>query len=421
VGRTGFHPAQVINALGPGDHMQVDLLVHLPPSPDGYVAILHIIDVFTGFTILRPLKDEHATTAAQQLFEIFCLIGFPRILQSDNGPQFVSDVHDALCRIAGIEKRLISAYNPRADGKVERSVGTTTTIIKKMLHGTDVNWPLFLPFAQLCFNWKISTLTGSSPFALMFGRSPNEFQNYTDNGQGLPPPRTLSLDEWRAHQERILAVIYPATDERIKRLSANMRKAMNRQRRVLIVPIPAGAVVMLKDVHRKNKFEPKYVGPYSVVRRAQNGAYVLRDATGDILDRHVPLDQLKIVSRKPLSLPNDQSADNIYLVRKIVDHRGQPGNYEYLVDWKGDKQRTWEPERNILDYDCVKDYWEHGKLNTPSQLPPTSSDQGGVPIANAPNNELSSRSHWRRTRAVAGEAFSDRELQLLLQSGGLTS
>ena len=73
----------------------------------------------------------------------------------------------------------------------------------------------------------------------------------------------------------------------------------------------------------------------------------------DILDRHVPADQLKIISRSPKI-----TDDNIYIVRKIVKHRGEPGSYEYLVDWKGYSEQTWEPEANILDRDVVKSYWE---------------------------------------------------------------
>ena len=93
--------------------------------------------------------------------------------------------------------------------------------------------------------------------------------------------------------------------------------------------VPTGATVMIKDVTRENKFEPKYVGPYIIARRARNGAYVLRDVDGDILDRHVPIDQMKIISKTGRSKDR-----NTFSVHKILDHRGSPGSYEYLVQWK---------------------------------------------------------------------------------------
>jgi hypothetical protein len=62
------------------------------------------------------------------------------------------------------------------------------------------------------------------------------------------------------------------------------------------------------------------------------------------------------VSKTPMMVHGQQ--DNVYEVKKIINHRGTPGNYEYLIDWKGYKEKTWEPEANILDYDIVKQYWE---------------------------------------------------------------
>jgi hypothetical protein len=156
--KSGFHPAQFITASGPLHHVQVDTSTHLPESPEGHTALLVCIDVFTGYLILRAVKDTTAVTIAQQLWEIFSILGFPKILQSDNGPEYVSDVIRALLLLTGMEQRLISPYNPRADGKVERAIGVVVMIIKKMLHGTSKHWPLFVPFAQFSYNTKFLLL-----------------------------------------------------------------------------------------------------------------------------------------------------------------------------------------------------------------------------------------------------------------------
>ena len=92
-----------------------------------------------------------------------------------------------------------------------------------------------------------------------------------------------------------------------------------------------------------------------VVRRAKNLGYVLRDVTGDILDRHVPVDQLKVTSVKPRNRDR-----NYYYVEKIVNHRGQPGSYEFLVKWQNfpESENSWEPESSFLGNDSIKKYWE---------------------------------------------------------------
>ena len=351
--KAGYHPATPITATGPGDHMQIDTSVHLPVSPDGYTALLVCVDVYTGFVILRALKQTTAEIVANELWSIFSIIGLPKILQSDNGPEFVNDVLQTLVTITGIERRFISPYNPRADGKVERSIGTVMMIIKKMLHGTSNHWPLFVNFAQLTFNNKVSSLTGSTPFALMFGRTLNPLKDYSTTH--MTP---ISLTDWEQHQHKIASLIYPAITERTKNSKDAFISSLNKQRRQLLPSaFPSGSTVMITDHTRANKFEPKYIGPYIVVRRSRGGAYVLKDMTGDQLDRRVPPDQMKLLHRTARQKDTDEPT---YEVESVIDHRGNPGQYEYFVKWKNynDEHNSWEPAVNFLDDKCIQDYWK---------------------------------------------------------------
>jgi len=363
--KKGFHPAAYITASGPGEHYQIDTSVHLPESPDGYRALLVVIDVFTGFVILKPTKDTTAITIARKLWKIFCIIGWPKILQSDNGSEFVNNILRALVKVTGIEHRFISAYNPRADGKVERSIGTVTMIIKKLLHGTTNHWPLFVPFAQIAFNNKISSLTATSPFVLMFNRSVNDLKDYSTDPDA---PILISLDDWKAFQEKIISLIYPAISERIISGKNKLVQSLNKNRKQLLpTAFPTGSTVMIIDPHRSNKFEPKYIGPYTIVRRSRNGNYVLKDLTptGDILDRHVPADQLKMISKSKRQIDEEQP---LFDVNRIVKHRGEPGFYEYLVDWTGytADEQTWESASSFLDDTVIKKYWSKHLLSTQS-------------------------------------------------------
>ena len=170
-------------------------------------------------------------TVARKLWKIFCLIGWPRILQSDNGREFVNQILQALMKLTGIDHRLISPYNPRADGKVERVIGSTMMIIKKLLHGAQHNWSIYVPFAQVTFNDKIASLTGSSPFSLMFGRGLNLLQDYTTGDQPTP----ISLADWKDHQEKILSIIYPAITDRIKGAKDKLSQILTKHRRVITI------------------------------------------------------------------------------------------------------------------------------------------------------------------------------------------
>jgi transposase InsO family protein len=362
VAKRGFHPSSFVHSRLPWDHIMIDTATNLPESVDGKTVLLVVVDVFTGFVILRALPNKEMETVARELWSIFALLGLPRIIQSDNGTEFVNQVLEALVRLCGIEHRTIAEYNPRADGKVERSVGTALVAIKKRLHGHQRNWSLFVDYAQLSINAKIASLTNSSPFALMFGRALNPMRDYTQD-----PPLEIDLDEWTAHQERISSLILPAINEHVGTVKSKQMQRLDTIRRQLApASLPAGSTVMLKNIYKRTKFDPEYLGPYTIERRARSGTYVLRDGMGDILDRRVPVDQIKMVSRTPLPRNED---DPIFEVNEIVDHRGTPGNYEYLVDWKGYSidDRTWEPEANIIEPKPVSEYW--ARINPPEQRP----------------------------------------------------
>ena len=69
--------------------LQVDLIDMRSVSYGGFNFIMHAKDHFTKFSWLSPLPSKEAKHVAEQLRNIFFTFGPPRILQSDNGKEFV--------------------------------------------------------------------------------------------------------------------------------------------------------------------------------------------------------------------------------------------------------------------------------------------------------------------------------------------
>jgi hypothetical protein len=258
----------------------------------------------------------------------------------------------ALRRVTGMDHRLITPYNPRANGRVERMVGLAKQVLKKMIYGDLWSWNLFVPFLMRVINSRISSLTGSSPLSLMFNRTPRELRDYTA-GDPAPP---VSLDRWKEYQDKVLSVIYPAIYLKIKGVRQKQIDHWKKTRRIVSpTALPPGSLVTIKDLLRSDKMAPRYVGRYMVVQQTQSGNYVLRQEDGKLLDRHVPIDQIKVINRGDSD--TSASSDDVYEVEAILDHRGDPGNYEFLVQWKGPWKPTWEPQRHILDDQLLRHYW----------------------------------------------------------------
>lgn len=90
-----------------------------------------MVDVCTGFIYLRALINKSVATVAEELFKVFCDTGFPKIMQSDNGTEFVNQVLDTFTEQMQGEHRLITQYHPRANGLAERNVQTAINTIRK--------------------------------------------------------------------------------------------------------------------------------------------------------------------------------------------------------------------------------------------------------------------------------------------------
>ncbi len=74
-----------------------------------------------------------------------------------------------------------------------------------------------MPYIQLAFNAKVSTVTGCTPFSLMFGRALNDLKN---SGRSTKPG-DLDFVLWKKRQEDLHSTVYPAVEERVLKQKSN--------------------------------------------------------------------------------------------------------------------------------------------------------------------------------------------------------
>ena len=163
------------------------------------------------------------------------------------------------------------------------------------------------------------------------------------------------------YQKKIVEVIRPSISKLILDSKLQSTEKLDAKRRLLPRnAFPVGSSVMIKDPvflskhSRIGKRDAPYIGPYIVVRRDRNGNFILKDMDEVQLDRHVPPDQMK-----PLSSDSAAAVDDIQTVELVINHRGEPGQFEYLVKWKKlpVEESSWVPAHDFLDTQCIRDYW----------------------------------------------------------------
>ena len=157
------------------ERVQIDLF-DMQQTPGGplkdYKFVLHSIDHFTRFSILRPLKTKEAAGVAAELRSIWCLFGAPDILQSDNGGEFNNAAIDALCKQFNVNKLNGRAFHPATQGKVERAnqLAKQKLLCWSLDGEAGADWLIGLDEVQMEMNRHERRSLRRTPYELVFNR-----------------------------------------------------------------------------------------------------------------------------------------------------------------------------------------------------------------------------------------------------------
>ena len=99
--------------------------------------MLVIVCTFTGWVEAYPTKTEKAKEVAQFLLrDIIPRFGFPLSMESDNGPAFVADLLQLICKAVNIKWKLHTAYRPQSSRMIERMNQIIKVTLAKWVQAT---------------------------------------------------------------------------------------------------------------------------------------------------------------------------------------------------------------------------------------------------------------------------------------------
>ena len=98
----------------------IDYVGQLPTTPPGNKWILTAVCPYSYFLHAIPVPDKQATPVARALFnDVFLQYGFPAVLQSDQGGEWLNAVLCQLTKRLSIEHIVTTSYRPRPNGSTE--------------------------------------------------------------------------------------------------------------------------------------------------------------------------------------------------------------------------------------------------------------------------------------------------------------
>ncbi|KAL4090899.1 hypothetical protein QTP88_025657 [Uroleucon formosanum] len=153
---------------------QIDL-VDFQSLPDGkYKWILNYQDHHTKFISLLPLESKRAVEVASNLLTIFLTFDALKILQNDNGREFVNSIINEI-------KELWPEYiivhgrtrHLQSQGSIERSNQDVENMLRAWMKDNKTKkWSIGLKFVQFQKNSSHHRIIGRSPYKELFGCDP---------------------------------------------------------------------------------------------------------------------------------------------------------------------------------------------------------------------------------------------------------
>lgn len=151
--------------------LSIDLIGPLTKSYSGHIHILSVVDIFTKYCWLHPLRT--ATTKTVTTFlenEIILKSGTPYVVICDNAKIFKSKEFTKFCENFNIPRIFYNAYYSPQSNTVERYNQTVLTCLSILVEQDQRTWSKHLPRIQLALNSSINVATGYTPHFLATGR-----------------------------------------------------------------------------------------------------------------------------------------------------------------------------------------------------------------------------------------------------------
>lgn len=289
--------------------VHMDEVTALPLTRDGYYGIFTIVDSFSKFAILIPIKHglrelEVATLLVDHVFSVF---GHPKVMVSDKANNFLSKTVKYLKEYYNIETKTTSTNHPETNGLVERVQQTIVTMLRCMCDRLKVNWPSLVKVAQMEYNRTWTRLLNMPPYKAVFGVDPPPFKDIVPERMACPISEYLES----------IALVRETVQEKLQEAQLNMEDAYNRKHQVAERQFKVGDWVLVsKDAWYSNtqknwKFYDWYYGPFRIVGIPHKDNPTVVKV--DLKPWHVPTDDE--LMRNPVRTINTK-----YLKPYVLDH-----------------------------------------------------------------------------------------------------
>lgn len=154
----------------PFERIALDIVGPLQTSESNNQYILTFQDDLTRFIQAVPIPNQEVSTIAEAYVRKFiCVFGTPKVLLTDQGSNFLSELFKNVCKLFKIKKNQTSPYHPQSNGALERSHRSLGDYLRSYATQDPDNWDKWLEYATFCYNTTPHSSTNFTPCEILFG------------------------------------------------------------------------------------------------------------------------------------------------------------------------------------------------------------------------------------------------------------
>lgn len=253
------------------DHVFIDYMGPVIASEAGHTFIFVATCDLTKYSIAVPTMGHTAAITADCFMkEIILKFGFPAMVTSDRGAEFLSDLFKELNRKLEIKQISTTPYHPSSN-IVERQNRNLNQYLRAYVDQKPQIWASLLPYATFAYNITVHSRTGFSPFQLLYGREitlpdaitqKKPIYNYDNFVDVLM--RELH-DAWTLAREKLHV--------------AKIKNKENYDKKTFDPELKIGDLVYLSNEVKKHKWDSPKLGPFEI-KEIPTEQYIIIDIDG---------------------------------------------------------------------------------------------------------------------------------------------